>query len=64
LTAQLPGEKAHIPLLPSGRKVSSEVRHRAINPIPSAVAIQIVMEETNYILKTIQITTVLKVNLS
>jgi 8-oxo-dGTP pyrophosphatase MutT (NUDIX family) len=47
LTKQLPGEIAHIPLLPSGRKVSSEVRHRAINPIASAVAIHLVIEETN-----------------
>jgi len=47
LTKHLPGEIAHIPLLPSGRKVSSEVRHRAINPFPSAVAIHIVIEETN-----------------
>jgi 8-oxo-dGTP pyrophosphatase MutT (NUDIX family) len=47
LTKQLPGEIAHIPLLPSGRKVSSEVRHKAINPIPSAVAIHIVIEDTN-----------------
>lgn len=47
LTSQLPGEKTHLPLLPSGRKVSSEVRHKAINPISSAVAIHIVMEETN-----------------
>ena len=47
LTKHLPGEIAHIPLLPSGRKVSSEVRHKAINPIPSAVAIHIVIEDTN-----------------
>ena len=47
LTSQLPGEKAHLPLLPSGRKVSSEVRHHATNPISSAVAIHIVMEDTN-----------------
>jgi len=47
LNKQLPGESAHIPLLPAGRKVSSEVRHRAINPIASAVAIHIVIENTN-----------------
>ena len=47
LNNQLPGESAHIPLLPAGRKVSSEVREHAIKPIVSAVALHICIEETN-----------------
>ena len=47
LNSQLPGESAHIPMLPVGRKVSSEVRKNAIKPRISAVALHIVIEETN-----------------
>ena len=47
LNKQLPGESAHIPLLPAGRKVSSEVREHAIKPMVSAVALHICIEETN-----------------
>jgi 8-oxo-dGTP pyrophosphatase MutT (NUDIX family) len=47
LNNQLPGESAHIPLLPAGRKVSSEVREHAIKPMVSAVALHIRIEETN-----------------
>jgi 8-oxo-dGTP pyrophosphatase MutT (NUDIX family) len=47
LNNQLPGESAHIPLLPAGRKVSSEVREHAITPMVSAVALHIRIEDTN-----------------
>ena len=47
LNSQLPGESAHIPMLPAGRKVSSEVRKNAVKPRISAVALHIVIEETN-----------------
>ena len=49
LNKQLPGERTHIPLLPAGRKVSSEVREHAIKPMVSAVALHIRIEDTNHI---------------